>query len=190
MILYGDRLNQVLENIKSRRSIRKYLSKQIKDNELEMILESAIYAPTGGNEQPWHFTVIQNKDLIDRMSAESKKVMAHSSIDWISQMGKSEQLNIFFHAPTIVVVSGRENAISPLPDCCAAIQNMLLAAESIDIGSCWIGLARFFFENPENIKELGIPGGYKPYYAVSLGYKSSYNSVAPERNKNVINYIK
>lgn len=182
-------MNKVFENIKSRRSIRKYLSEQIKDNELEIILESAIYAPTGGNEQPWHFTVVQNSNLINKMSLESKKVMENSPIDWVSKMGKSEHLNIFFHAPTVIIVSGRENATSPLPDCCAAIQNMLLAAESIDIGSCWIGLVAFFFEYEENIKELEIPNGYKPYYAVSLGYKATQNN-APERNKDVVNYIK
>ena len=183
-------MNKVLENIKRRRSIRKYLSKQIKDNEIEIILESAIYAPTGGNEQPWHFTVVQNNDLIDRMNLESKKLMENSPIEWVSKMGKSKHLNIFFHAPTVVIVSGRENAISPLPDCCAAIQNMLLAAESIDIGSCWIGLVAFFFEHSENIKELGIPKGYNPYYAVSLGYKAAQNNNVPERNKDVVNYIK
>ncbi|HMK54284.1 MAG TPA: nitroreductase family protein, partial [Methanobacteriaceae archaeon] len=175
---------------KSRRSIRKYLQEQIEDDELEIILESAIYAPTGHNDQPWHFTVIQNKELIDLMSAESKKVMANLPVEWIAKMGKAEHLHIFYHAPTVVVVSGKEDATTPLPDCCAAIQNMLLAAESIDIGSCWIGLARFFFENPENIEKLSIPESYKPYYAVSLGYKASSNNVAPERNKNVVDYIK
>lgn len=74
-------MNEVLETIKSRRSIRKYLSKQIKDEELDMILESAIYAPTGHNDQPWHFTVIQNNELIDEMSVESKKIMAEQPVE-------------------------------------------------------------------------------------------------------------
>lgn len=183
-------MNEVLETIKNRRSIRKYLPEQIKDEELDMMLEAAIYAPTGHNDQPWHFTVIQNKELIDEMSAESKKVMANLPVDWIAKMGKAEHLHIFYNAPTVIVVSGKEDATSPLPDCCAAIQNILLAAECIDIGSCWIGLARFFFENEENIGRLGIPEGYKPYHAISLGYKASHNNIAPERNVNVVNYIK
>jgi nitroreductase len=188
--LGSGKLNKVLENIKSRRSIRKYLPEQIKDEELEILLESAIYAPTGHNDQPWYFTVIQNKELIDEMNVECKRIMSDLPIEWIAKMGKAEHLHIFYNAPTVVVVSGKEDATTPLPDCCAAIQNMLLAAESIDIGSCWIGLARFFFENEENIKCLGVPEGYKPYYAVTLGYKGSSNNIAPERNKNVVNYIK
>jgi len=183
-------LNVVLENIKSRRSIRKYLPEQINDEELEIILESAIYAPTGHNDQSWHFTVIQNKELIDEMSKECKRIMVDLPIEWIARMGKAEHLHIFYDAPTVIVVSGKEDATSPIPDCSAAIQNMMLAAESIDIGSCWIGLARFFFKNQENIKRLGIPEGYKPYYGVCLGYKCSTNNKAPKRNKDVVHYIK
>lgn len=183
-------MNEVLETIKNRRSNRKYLPEQIKDEELEILLESAIYAPTGHNDQPWHFTVIQNNELIDEMSRESKKVMANLSVDWIAKMGKSEYLHIFYNAPTVIVVSGKKDATSPIPDCCAAIENILLAAESMDIGSCWIGLARFFFENEENIGRLGIPEGYEPYHAVSLGYKASHNNAAPERNRDVVNYIR
>lgn len=183
-------MNPILENIKNRRSTRKYLPTQIKDEELELIIEAGIYAPSGHNDQPWHFTVIQDKELIDFMSEESKKVMAELPVDWIAAMGKSETLNIFYHAPTVIVVSGKKDATSPFADCCAAIQNMLLAAESMDIGSCWIGLARFFYENPENLKKLNIPEDYEPHYSVSFGYKAVSTPKAPERNRNVVNYIK
>lgn len=183
-------MNKVLETIKSRRSIRKYKKEQIKDEELDMILESAIYAPTGHNDQPWYFTVIQNKELIDEMSAESKKLMAESSVDWMVKMGKAEHLHLFYNAPTVVVISGKKGTVSPFADCCAAIQNMLIAAESLDIGSCWIGLVKFFFENPENVAKFNLPEDYEPYYAICLGYKGSSNNIAPERNENVVNYIK
>ncbi|MGB9936634.1 MAG: nitroreductase family protein [Methanobacterium sp.] len=183
-------MNKVVENIKNRRSIRRYKNEQIKDEELDLILESAIYAPTGHNDQPWYFTVIQNKELINEMSEECKRIMSDLPIEWIAKMGKAEHLHIFYNAPTVVVVSGKEDATSPIHDCSAAIQNMMLAAESMDIGSCWIGLARFFFKNEENIKKLGIPEGYRPYHGVCLGYKESLSNKAPERNRNVVNYIK
>ena len=183
-------MNEVLEAIKSRRSIRKYREEQIKDEEIDMILESAVYAPTGHNDQPWHFTVIQNKELIDEMSLESKKLMAESPVEWMANMGRAENLHLFYNAPTVIVVSGKKDAVSPLVDCCAAIQNMLIAAESLDIGSCWIGLVKFFFEDPENVAKFNLPENYDPYYAISFGYKGSLNNKAPERNKNVVNYIK
>lgn len=183
-------MNQVLDTIKKRRSVRKYQSKQVKDEELETIIEAGIYAPTAHNDQPWHFTVIQNQELIESMNHESKELMKISDVDWMANMGKNDKLNIFYHSPTVVVVSGKKDAVSPLVDCCAAIENMLLAAESMDIGTCWIGLARFFFETPENVEKLNIPEGYEPYYAVSIGYKEFSDVKGPERNKDVVNYIK
>lgn len=108
----------------------------------------------------------------------------------MAKMGRAEHLHLFYNAPTVVVVSGKKDAVSPFADCCAAIQNMLITAESIDIGSCWIGLVKFFFENSENVEKLNLPENYEPYYAVCLGYNGSSNNVTPERNENVVNYIK
>ncbi|HOA77632.1 MAG TPA: nitroreductase family protein, partial [Thermosynergistes sp.] len=82
-------MNEVLEVIKRRRSIRKYLPDQIKDEELNTILEAAIFAPSGHNEQPWHFLVIQDKELIDRMSEKAKEAMTRSDIDWIVKIGQN-----------------------------------------------------------------------------------------------------
>lgn len=183
-------MNTVIKSIMNRRSVRKYAPDQIKENEISTIIEAGIHAPTANNDQPWNFTIVQNKELIDTMSSEAKKVMSKSPVEWISKMGKSKNLNIFYNAPTVIVVSGKMDATAPFADCCAAIQNMLIAAESMDIGSCWIGLGRYFFEDQENVKKFEIPVGYEPYYMVSLGYKVLSNNNAPERNKNVVNYIK
>ncbi|MGA2676967.1 MAG: nitroreductase family protein [Methanobacterium sp.] len=200
----------VIETIKSRRSIRKFLSDQIKQEELDTIIEAGIYAPTGHNDQPWHFTVIQNKELIDHINNEAKKNMVKAPIEFISNMGKSDKLHIFHGAPTVIVISGKKDATTPLIDCSAAVQNILLAAESFNIGSCWIGLAKFFFQNPGNAEELdnffqtniddkfvpgsveklSIPEGYEPYFAVTLGYKASKDIPTPKRRSDVINYIK
>lgn len=181
----------MLEVIKRRRSIRKYLPDQIKDEELNAILEAALFAPSGHNEQPWHFLVIRNKELIDRMSEKAKEAMACSNIDWIAKIGQNPRRHIFHNAPTVVVISGRKGSYSALVDCSAATQNMLLAAESLGIGSCWIGLANFFFQQEEEMKKLPIPEGYEPFYAVTLGYKDpSHRPVAPERRRDVFAYIR
>ena len=68
-------MNKVLENIKNRRSIRQYHKNQIKDDELDMIIEAAIYAPTGGNEQPWHFAQLYKivRKLSDQMNVEAEE---------------------------------------------------------------------------------------------------------------------
>lgn len=181
--------NPVLAAIKNRRSIRKYLPDPIKQEELEAILEAGAYAPSAHNDQPWHFTVVRRKELLDRINAKSKELMAAQDTQWIREMGQNPALHIFYHAPAVVIVSMRSGAMSPKVDCSAAIQNMLLAAESLDIGSCWIGLARYFFSLKEEVKALGIPDGYEPFYAVTFGHKGQRPSRALPRKAPPVNYI-
>jgi len=189
-------MNQVIETIKNRRSVRKYKKEQIKDSELDAIIESAVYAPTALNEQPWHFTVIQNKELIDEINTVSKKMLASNQTalknlpESLINAMSNPKYHIMYEAPTLIIVSGNKNAHSPLADCSAAIQNMLLAAESMDIGSVWLGLVKPYFLT-ENVKKLNIPENFEPYYGIAFGYKLiETRKPAPERKKDVVNYIK
>lgn len=184
-------MNDVLKAIKSRRSVRKYKQEQISQEELNSILEAGIYAPTAHNDQPWHFTVIQNQKLLHDINKVVRKGMASSDEEWIRRMGKNPAFQVTYDAPTLIVVSGRKDGISWQIDCAAAIQNMLLAAESLNIGSVWLGLLGFFLQKKEKVKKLGIPENYEPFYGVSFGYKADEKEqVAPKRNMNVVNYIR
>ena len=182
--------NQVLRAIRDRRSTRKYKEKQISEEELQVILEAGIQAPSANNMQPWHFTVIQKKEMINHISDKSKELMLQSDNEHIVSMGKS-QVNIFYNAPTVIILSGKETVPSSLVDCSAAIENMLIAGESIGLGSVWIGLVRFFFADNEEVKKLELPDGYKPHYAVAIGYKNGdIIQGISKRNMDVINYIR
>jgi nitroreductase len=182
-------MNKVIEAIKSRRSIRKYLPEQLKDKELRAILEAGAYAPSAHNEQSWHFTVIRNKELLERISVKTKEKMAADTSDWVKNMGGNKDFQLFYHAPAVIVVSMRKNAMSPMVDCSAAIENMLLAAESLDIGSCWIGLVRYYFAMKDELPRLKIPAGYEPCYAVALGYKGQRPAKALPRTAAAVSYI-
>jgi nitroreductase len=181
--------NPVIEAIKARRSIRKYLPEPLKEEELAAILEAGAYAPSAHNDQSWHFTLVRNRELLEEISAKSKALMADNGTDWVRDMGRNPQFHLFYRAPAVVVVSMRKNALSPLVDCSAAIENMLLAAESLDIGSCWIGLARYYFALPECRAALKLPEGYEPCYAVTFGYKGQRPSRALPRKADAVNYI-
>jgi nitroreductase len=184
--------NEVLETIKKRRSVRKFLQEKIKPEELDAIIEAGTYAATAHNDQPWHFTVIENKDFINDMNEKTKAAMCKSDIDWVRKMGEKKRLHILGNAPMVIVVSGRQkNTYSPLTDCANAIQNMIVAAESLNIGTCYIGLTEYFFKDAENLASLNIPEGHVPYYSISIGYKDpSYEWKTPTRNKDVVNYIR
>ncbi|MEI6100353.1 MAG: nitroreductase family protein [Eubacteriales bacterium] len=184
-------MNEVLTAIKNRRSIRKYKEEQIGEQELQYILEAGLYAPSAHNDQSWHFTVIQNKELLVRMNAIAKEGMANSPFEWMNKMATSPGFTVTYNAPTLIVVSGRKDAMAYQVDCSAAIQNMLIAAESLGIGSVWLGLMRFYYLQEEAASALGIPQGYEPFYAVSLGYKAEEGKqAAPPRIKDAVNYIR
>lgn len=161
----------VLELIKSRRSIRNYLPKKIEKEKLDQLLEAAIWAPSSHNSQPWHFTVVNNDGLGAPLNEATKEVLQRSEKEIFQKLGKRPDL--FYGAPTVVIVSGKSNLKTAIVDCSAAVQNMLLMAEELNLGTCWNGLVtNLFLENPEHvaIKNLKIPEGYSPFYAVAVGY--------------------
>lgn len=181
--------NEVLKTIRNRRSTRKFKDEQINEEELQALLDAAVEAPSAVNSQPWHFTVIQDKNMIDFISDQSKKGMLQSDIENVKSMGAGSA-NILHNAPTVIVVSGQKEVTSSLVDCSAAIENMLIAAESIGLGAVWVGMVRFFFSIEDNMKKLNLPDGYVPYYAVSIGYKDNSEAMLMSRNRDVVNYIR
>lgn len=183
----------VIEIILKRRSTRIYAENQLQDSEINQIIKAGLYAPSAHNCQSWHFTVIQNKDILSKLNQEFKTFGKTHSNEIIRRVANISKFDIFYSAPTVIIVSGDTKGVLSEINCAAATQNMLLAAESLDIGSCWNGFVAYAFagENSESLKaELQIPKGYKPYHAVSFGYKKMPDGEAPERKQNSVSYIK
>lgn len=187
-------MNEILQTIRNRRTTRKFKLEQIKDTELQDIIDAGLYAPSAHNQQSWNFTVIQNKGLINELSTATKEICKSMTDPIINKMANNEKFNIFYDAPTVILVSGKEDNMMPGVDCAAATQNMLLAAESLDIGVCWNGFVTILFNNEEAFKKykdaLQIPEGFKPYYALAVGYKEVKMTNAPARRENTVQYIK
>jgi len=185
--------NETLKIIKQRRSIRSFKDEQIKDEELEAVLEAGLYAPNAGG-QAWHFTVIQNKALLERLNLAAKEAAKQMDMEHLKALGNNVEFNCLYGAPTLIIVSGNKQVPIPLDaDCAAATENMLIAAESLGIGSCWIFfvmLAFYSVEGAELRKELKIPEGYKIYNSAVLGYKGGAAVKAVERKAGLITYIK
>ena len=184
-------MNETLKVIRNRRSIRKYKAEQITDSDLHDIFEAAIYAPSAMNQQKWHFTVIQDKSMLDRMVAIIKENIIKAGIAFLLEKANTPEYNTFYNSPTVILISADEKANYVDFDCGLAAQNITLAAESKNIGSCVIASSGFLFasEKGNGLKKvLGIPDGYKHICTIALGYKGE-NPAAPPRNKDVINYV-
>jgi nitroreductase len=185
-------MNEVVRVICNRRSIRQYKAKQITDADLTQILDAALSAPNAMNQQKWHFTVVQDKVMLERMVAIIKENMINSGNDMLANRASIPGYNTFHNAPTVILISADEKAKFVQIDCGAAAQNIALAAESLFLGSCIITSSAYLFasqKGEELKKKLSIPGGYSHICSVTLGYKEGANPVAPPRNDNVINYI-
>ena len=184
---------EIIDIIRNRRTTRAFKSdEQIKDEDLNLILEAGIWAPTGHNLQPWFFTVIQKKDLIKRLNILAKDAGKDSKDDITLKMCNNEMLDLFYGAPTIIIVSYHKNALTPIEDVATASQNILLTAESLNIASCWNGIVRMFFAKiTDGEKELfGIPEDFIPHNIVALGYPKIKVMNAPPRTKTYSKILK
>lgn len=185
-------MNETIKVIKNRRSIRKYKAEQINAAELQEILDCAILAPNAMNQQKWHFTVIQSKAVLDRMVEIIKENIFHAGNDFMKERASSPDYHTFYNAPTVILISAVENAPWIQVDCGLAAENITLAAEAQNIGSCVIASSRMLFASEKGNamrKELGMPEGYNHVCAIALGYKDE-NPETPARNKEVINYVR
>lgn len=160
-------MNETLHTLLTRRSIRAYQPQQISEPELQEIRLVGQYAPTGSGQQPWHFTMLQNRELLEQLQLLCKATFLHSEKELLRTVASQGSFHIFYHAPTLIIVSGNTKAVSPVEDCTVAMGNMLLAAASLGISSCWAHSIMMLNSTPEgavafNALNLGIPEGYAP----------------------------
>lgn len=187
-------MNETLQMIKDRRSIRKYREDQIPEESLQEIVEAGLFAPSGNNQQSWHFTVVQDKGLLRELNNETKTVLAESDNPFLRKVGSDETLDIFNGAPTVIIVSGKTDVPSSEVNCAMASENMMIAAQALHISSCYIDSLSHLFDGEEGEyfrKKIGIPGAYKVYNAVLLGYgDTTVASQAAPRREGTVNYIR
>lgn len=186
-------INATLKIIHQRRSIRRFDARQIKTDDLSTILEAALSAPNAMNQQKWHFSVVQNKAVLKKMVQITQANMLNSDIPFLIQKAGSKDYHTYYNAPTVVIVSGDQQAEFIMFDCAAAAQNIALAAASLGIGSCIMTSAGFLFASEQGRamkKDLGIPDGYEHMCSIALGYLKGDCPAAPPRNKEVFSFIK
>ncbi|MCS7231403.1 MAG: nitroreductase [Elusimicrobiota bacterium] len=160
---------ELLEIIKSRRSIRNYKNKPVEEENITKILEAARWAPSGLNNQPWKFIIVQNSNTIKQISKFTKYSY------------------IIEKAPSLIVVLldknlsyNREKDIQAIGAC---IQNMLLMCHSLGLGACWIG--EILNRKEEVEKFLGIPNHLELMAVITIGYPYEEDIKTSSNRKNL-----
>lgn len=183
-------MNETLQTIKARRSVRVYTEQQVSPEDLDLILQAAVCAPSGMNHQDWHFVAIQNASVLTQLNDKVKAAFAKSdNLLWVER-GNSDTYCCYYHAPTLIVASGKADSLLTPSDCACALENIFLAARSLGIASCWINQPGQTCDDPEVrtflTEELGIPADYKVFGCAALGYAPADMPVKERKMKEYV----
>ena len=165
-----------MQNILNRTSVRKYLPKKIAEEELQQILLAGFAAPSAKNTQPWEFLVVQNPETLQKMASFTP--YAHPI--------KNAPLGM------IVCANTKRNPFIDYceQDCAAATENMLIAAKSLGIGSCWIGVYPHEDRTSPIREYFNLPDYITPLWMISFGYPAENPKVKDKWDDNKIHYEK
>lgn len=175
-------MNEVIEMMKTRRSIRKFKPDALPDEIIEQIAEAGTYAATGKNLQSPTIIAVTNKQLRDRISEMNRKIG-----------GWQEGFDPFYGAPAMLIVLADKNVPTAVYDGSLVMGNLILAAHSLGIGSIWIHRAKEEFESEEGkaiLAELGISGDQVGIGHCALGYIDGEEPKAAPRKENWVYYAK
>ena len=172
---------EVLETIAHRRSIRRFDTRQIEEETLQKILQAGLYAPSAGGRQGVLFVVCQDREVNTRLG-KIKRANSHprmaSGGNYVSRRQPSiaddpKLTNAFYDAPTVITLFGPKNFLFAVDDCAVAAENMMLAADALGVGSCYIGQGRPAFSDPyvqEILRKWNIPADHYAVMQLVLGY--------------------
>lgn len=173
-------MSHAMENMLTRRSIRKFKPDMVPKEILEQIVKAGTYAPTGMNRQAPIIVTITNKEMRDKLSVMNAAIMGREGTD------------PFYGAPVVMIVLADKNVPTYVYDGSLVMGNLMLAAHELGIGSCWIHRAKQEFESEEGkalLKEWGIEGDYEGIGHCILGYADCELPEASERKDNYSYFV-
>lgn len=182
--------NVTVENILLRKSIRSYKQEQIKPEQLDVLIRCGINAPSAMNKQSWEIRIIQNPELLKKIKDGFVNYAKNGPMkNILGDRLDDPNFCIFYNAPTLIVIANDVNNNFSQIDCGLMGGNILLAAQSMNIGTCVLGSTVIYLNSPEGhdkiLPALNLPEGYRPLYGIALGYKNETPAAKPRDEKKV-----
>jgi nitroreductase len=158
-----------------RRSVREYSSQSVDEPAIRRLIDAAVHAPNAINQQPWTFTVVRDRSVLDRVSHDAKAHMLGTmppgpQSDHFRSLLGDPSFQIFYDAPVLIVISAATTGPWMVEDCALAAGNLMLAAYASGLGTCWIGFAQSFLNTPEGKRALGLPAAWVPVAPIIVGH--------------------
>ena len=175
-------MNDVVKAMETRRSIRKFKPDMVPQEMLDQIMEAGLYAANGMGRQPTIMIQVTNKEMRDKIAKMNQEIG-----DW------KDGFDPFYGAPAMIIVLAKKEVPTRVYDGSLVLGNLLLAAHSLGIGSCWIHRAKEEFETgwgKELLKSLGIVEEYEGIGFCALGYADGEYPQAAERKEGRIYTVK
>jgi nitroreductase len=173
----------VIEAIHRRRSVRDYTGDRVDEAVVRRILDAATWAPSAINQQPWLFTVVREQATLNHISSQAKEHLlstpGNSMPRHLRDMLSNPDFQIFYHAPMLIVISGRTAGPWIVEDCALAAENLMLAAYAAGLGSCWIGFAQGWLQTQAGKKALNLSPESLPVAPIVVGRARSVAPVVP-----------
>jgi nitroreductase len=166
------------EAIRERRSVRDYTDRVPSEATVRRLIDAAVNAPSANNRQPWRFTVVRDRALLDRLDDQARAFVLESlapgpdADEWRAELLDQES-NFLYNAPVLIVISAVEAGEWNAADCALAAQNLMLAAHTEGLGSCWIGTVQGYLGTPAGKTLLGLPDPWVPSAPIIVGYPAA-----------------
>jgi len=185
-----------MDAIYHRRSVRNYAPLTIGQDVIRALLDAAVHAPTAMLEEPWSFAVIQDRNLLNRLSESAKESVRSQAQGSDSDHAKHSlelvnrpDFHVFYNAGTLIVIYSKFQGPFAVADCWLAAQNLLLAACAKGLGTCVIGFAVAALNTPEWKAALEIPGGMTAIAPIIVGVPAGETPPVPRKQPEVISWI-
>ncbi|MDD4616562.1 MAG: nitroreductase [Alphaproteobacteria bacterium] len=185
----------VLDAIYRRRSVRNYTDQPIDRETIRALIDAAIHAPTAMHEEPWSFVIIQDRDILDRLSDAAKEVVrenagaGHTPRDRDAlEIVNSSDFHVFYNASALILICTKLQSPSSVADCWLAAENLMLAACAKGFGSCVIGFSIGALNLPKWKAELGIPEGTTVVAPIIVGYPAGETPVVARKPPDILSW--
>ncbi|MBR5493231.1 MAG: nitroreductase family protein [Alistipes sp.] len=180
--------NPVIENIMARRSVRAYKEQAVPRELMEQVVECGINAPNAMNAQQWEVRVVESKAWIDKATEAYKQSVKGTPAE--KMVTESSFKNMFRNAPAVIFIGHKPSKYTAV-DCGLMAENMMLAAQSLGLGTVCMASPVMFLTQPagaEFLSSLSFSDGYEPLICIGIGYADEEPAAKP-RNKEVIKYV-
>ena len=193
-----------LEAIKTRRSTRKFKAQPVELEKLQTIVDAGRFGPTGGNAQSNHFFVISDAVVIAKLKELVQTAFAkmelrddlYKSLKNSIMLSQKGNYSFSYNAPVLIVVANKKDYGNNMADVACAVENMMLAANELDLGSCYINQLKWLNEDPtllEYLRGFGLREDERVYASVALGYADTKsglpNRTESPRTGNLVEYL-